>query len=75
VNADEKRRHLLTLLYDWKTAPENERAAAKRLLDAALDEARKDTPFSREDIKDYLMAEHYKQYFVQRKRSENAGMH
>ena len=74
MGADDKRRHLLTLLYEWKTSVEHERAITKQKLDAALDEACKGTQFTRQDLKDYLMATHYKEFYVKRKQAENAGM-
>ena len=74
VQKNELLHNALEALYEYKTSPEHEKRWALERLNAVLDEARKGTNFSRQQIKEYLLAEHYKDYFRRRRPRDNPSI-
>lgn len=74
VQKNELLHKALEALYEYKTAPEYEKRWALDRLNVVLDEARKNTIFSRQQMKEYLLAVHYKDYFRRRRPRDNPSI-
>jgi hypothetical protein len=69
---DADRRALLEALYQHTIAPESEKAATKAALDELLDRVAATVGLSRRDVKDYVRAELFPDYY-RRRRIEDRG--
>ncbi|MFA6288069.1 MAG: hypothetical protein WC661_11855 [Opitutaceae bacterium] len=69
---DAQRRALLEAFYQHSIACEAEKAATKAILDGLLDKVAATSGLSRRDVKDYVRAELYPDYY-RRRRVEDRG--
>lgn len=64
---------LLELLYQHNTAQLHEKASTRAALDTALDEVRSGTLISRQQLKDLLYRDGYREYAKRRHVQEQSG--
>jgi hypothetical protein len=69
---DAERRALLEAFYQYTIAPESEKASAKKSLDEMLDCIAAGVGLSRRDVKDFVRAELFPDYY-RRRRVEDRG--
>ena len=69
----EAKLRLLELLYEHNTAVLNEKAATLAALNAAIDRVRSGTPYSRQQVKDLLYKDGYREYAKRRTIQDRAG--
>lgn len=69
----EDKQNLLALLYDASNALTHEKAQAYEKLHKEIDRIRSGTPYSRQQVKDLLYKDGYREYAKRRRLQEQSG--
>jgi len=73
VPTPEDKQNLLALLYEASNALPHEKAQAYEILHREIDRVRRDTPYSRQQVKDLLYKDGYREYAKRRRLQEQSG--